>query len=194
MAKQTDEAAFVDEPDFFALDPRAIGFEDQSEQGFETHQGEEGGQYPGDLAVILRESKPLEALADGCEEGQQGPEHEGRTTRAEESDAFELSQSAGVFTEEEGGQAQAGEHRHGHCGGGRCGRAHVLEVCKEVQRPTGLHEEEHQGKAGYEPFFEEDAGFAGGERFVGRGVEEGRFAAGSGQFVHLELLGSFGGF
>ena len=193
LAEQTHQTAFVDEPDFFALDAGTVGFEDERQQGFETHQGQDGGENPGDLAVVLREAKPLEGFAGGREEGQQGTQHQCRATRAEEPDAFELGESAGVFAQEKGHQAEAGEHSHGQCRGGRCGGAHVLEVFEEVECPTDLHEEEHQGQARYEPFFEEDAGFAGREGFVDRRVKECRFAAGSGQFVHLESLGLFGG-
>lgn len=82
LTEQADQSAFVDEADFLALNPRPIGFEDQRQQGFDAHQGQQCGQHPSDLAVILRESEPLEAFAGGRQKGQQGTEHESRPPAA----------------------------------------------------------------------------------------------------------------
>ena len=193
LAQEAHEAALVDEAHFLALDAGAIGFEDQRQEGLDAHQRQQGGEHPGDLAVVLREAEPLEGLADGGEEGQQRAEHQRRTARAEQPDALELRQSAGVLAEEEGHEAQPGEHGHGEGGGRGAGGHFGLQVLEEIERAAGLDQEQHEREPGHEPLLEEHARLPGGERLVGRRIKEGRLAARAGQFLHLQSLGLLGG-
>jgi len=193
LAEEADEAAFVEETFGLATNAGTVHFEDQSDDTFESGEGENDAKRARRVDIGLGQAEPDGDLGESTGEADGRAEEHVAGAWPDEERAPEPCEVGGVATEHEQREGEHGEHGHGDGGFLDRGRRGSIDAGPDQIGATGLDQEEEDGEDRDHPAIELFAGFLGGETFAITTGEESGSSFGFDQLVVVEFFELFAG-